>query len=39
MVVQTILGDPAQTAAYQHFIDFVHVASTHHPAVAGGVNA
>jgi hypothetical protein len=39
MVVQTILRDPAQTAAYRHFIDFVRVASTHHPAVAGGVNA
>jgi hypothetical protein len=38
-VVQAILGDPAQTAAYRHFIDFVRVASTRCPAVAGGVNA
>jgi hypothetical protein len=39
MVVQTILGDPAQMAAYWHFIDFVCVASTHRPAAAGAVNA
>jgi hypothetical protein len=39
MVVQTILGDPAQTVAYWHFIDFVRVASTHCPAAAGAANA
>jgi hypothetical protein len=38
-VVQTILGDPAQMAAYRHFINFVRVASTQCPAVAGAVNA
>jgi hypothetical protein len=39
MVVQAILGNLAQMAAYRHFIDFIHMASTHRPAVAGGVNA
>jgi hypothetical protein len=39
MVAQTILGDLAQMVAYQHFVDFVRVASTHRPAVAGGANA
>jgi hypothetical protein len=38
MVVQTILDDPAQTAAYGNFVDFVHVASTQHPALAGAAN-
>jgi hypothetical protein len=38
-VVQTILGDPAQMVVYQHFVDFVHVASTQRPALAGAVNA
>jgi hypothetical protein len=38
MVVQAILGDPAQMAAYRHFINFVHVASTQHPAIAGAAN-
>jgi hypothetical protein len=37
-VVQAFLGDPVQTAAYRHFIDFVHVASTQCPANAGAAN-
>jgi hypothetical protein len=39
MVVQAILGNPAQMVAYRHFIDFVRTASTQCPAIAGAANA
>jgi hypothetical protein len=37
-VVQAIIHDPAQSAAYHHFTDFVRVASTQRPANAGAAN-